>query len=64
MAEGRTDIQLRRAQLDNSQPQDLTAVSWFNVITPALWLTSVPDWTCSCPAYSLSRFMMCKHLIR
>jgi len=26
--------------------------------------TSLQDWTCSCPSYLVSRFLLCKHLVR
>ncbi|KAG6818224.1 hypothetical protein H0H93_006687 [Arthromyces matolae] len=26
--------------------------------------TSIAHWTCSCPAYLISRFLLCKHLVR
>lgn len=26
--------------------------------------TSLDDWTCSCPSYLISRFLLCKHLVR
>jgi len=26
--------------------------------------TSLEDWTCSCPSYLISRFLLCKHLVR
>lgn len=26
--------------------------------------TSIEDWTCSCPSYLISRFLLCKHLVR
>jgi hypothetical protein len=28
------------------------------------YLTEIDRWTCSCPAYLISRFLMCKHLVR
>jgi hypothetical protein len=28
------------------------------------YLTDVQRWTCSCPAYLVSRFLLCKHLVR
>ena len=28
------------------------------------YLTKIDCWTCSCPAYLISRFLLCKHLIR
>jgi hypothetical protein len=29
-----------------------------------VYVTSVQQWTCSCPAYLISRFLLCKHLVR
>ena len=26
--------------------------------------TSLEEWTCSCPSYLISRFLLCKHLVR
>jgi hypothetical protein len=28
------------------------------------YLTEIDRWTCSCPAYLISRFLLCKHLVR
>lgn len=28
------------------------------------YLTDIDRWTCSCPAYLISRFLLCKHLVR
>lgn len=31
---------------------------------PGTYGTSLEDWTCSCPSYLVSRFLLCKHLAR
>jgi hypothetical protein len=31
---------------------------------PGTYITSLANWTCSCPSYLVSRFLICKHLVR
>ncbi|TDL17451.1 hypothetical protein BD410DRAFT_708203, partial [Rickenella mellea] len=31
---------------------------------PGTYHTDIQKWTCSCPAYLISRFLLCKHLVR
>lgn len=31
---------------------------------PGTYRTCIVDWTCSCPSYLVSRFLLCKHLVR
>ena len=34
-----------------------------NTNAEELYLPSIENWTCGCPSYAKSRFMLCKHLI-
>ncbi|KAJ6537913.1 hypothetical protein B0H19DRAFT_860802, partial [Mycena capillaripes] len=31
---------------------------------PGEYSTLIEDWVCSCPAFLISRFLLCKHLVR
>jgi hypothetical protein len=61
---GQTDEERRAARLRDPAALIPTSIQLFNGVQPARWLTNLEDWTCSCPAYSLSRLLMCKHLVR
>jgi len=43
----------RLAQIEEEETRD-----------PGTHHTSVENWTCSCPSYLTSRFLLCKHLVR
>lgn len=39
-------------------------LAWLREAAPGSYRTSLSSWTCPCPSYLLSRFHMCKHLVR
>lgn len=40
------------------------SITWYSSTQPQAWSPDLDEWVCGCYAYSLSRFMMCKHLVR
>lgn len=59
---GKTDEEGAAAR----RPRDegFATMLWDRCEVPPWWTLDLESWTCSCPVYALSRFMMCEHLVR
>ncbi|KAJ9106406.1 hypothetical protein QFC21_001552 [Naganishia friedmannii] len=61
-----TDVQRQQARQSRSQAsaESDVQIHWDRQEVPEAWAQDMQKWTCSCPAYTYSRFLLCKHLVR
>lgn len=48
----------------NNDPGYASQIVWFDAEEPEGWTTILDRWVCSYPSFLLSRFLLCKHLVR
>ena len=59
------ELAIRRSDLKGiERAERLAQIAEEEKRNPGTHHTSIDKWTCSCPSYLTSRFLLCKHLVR
>jgi hypothetical protein len=55
---------LRKPKKTKGRAERLTQIEEEKNRPKGMYITDINRWTCSCPSYLISRFLLCKHLVR